>query len=327
MQRIPSLDGLRAVSVALVIFSHLTGYRTGAVGVRIFFVISGFLITNLLEKERERSGTISLKNFYARRSLRIFPLAYTYMGIMAILWAAGFINTTAGDFLAAATYTSSYRLSRSFYLDHLWSLSVEEQFYLLWPMIVLLAGKNARRIALVAFLIGPVLRIAWWFCFHSRTGMIGQVFPTVEDSLAIGCWAALAGDSFTTRISRIPSFVFPLLPLAAVGLDTLPEVLTGPARHFFMPFLDTAMGVLLVILVAGSAHRKFAILNLQSMVYIGTLSYALYIWQQPFMHINASVPVKLACIFAAAVASHYLVERPFLRLKDRFALKSTAAAA
>ena len=136
--RIPSLDGLRAISIILVLLAHLSGTRHfvksgvfeiyGNVGVRIFFVISGYLITLLLLKEHERTATISLRDFYIRRAYRILPAAYVFM-LPVILWYARSLNRVT--ILAAVTYTSNYIHVGNWILGHLWSLSVEEQFYLL----------------------------------------------------------------------------------------------------------------------------------------------------------------------------------------------------
>src|SRR4051812_44009018 len=113
MKRIPSLDGLRAISIVMVLAAHLVpgsadwkGFAT--LGVRVFFVISGFLITSLLVYEMESTGELSLRNFYIRRSLRIFPLAYFYIGVVALLALAGVIHETRENLLFAATYMMSY---------------------------------------------------------------------------------------------------------------------------------------------------------------------------------------------------------------------------
>src|SRR3954463_4948336 len=126
--RIRSLDGLRALSILLVLAAHFTApvlgntpfLYWGELGVRIFFVISGFLITSLLEQERQTTGRISLRNFYARRSLRIFPLAYAFIVVVAILAAAGVVAVKKWDLTLSSLYLMSYRLNPSAVLGHLW---------------------------------------------------------------------------------------------------------------------------------------------------------------------------------------------------------------
>ncbi|MEO7329892.1 MAG: acyltransferase, partial [Minicystis sp.] len=152
-RRIPSLDGLRAISILVVLFGHMAGTRNFAFsfldrlptselanfGVRVFFVISGFLITRLLFEEHARSGTVSLRGFYLRRTLRIFPAFYVFVAVVLVLDRLGKITLLPYDALTALTYTMNFHptASRSWQVGHLWSLSVEEQFYLLWPAIVL----------------------------------------------------------------------------------------------------------------------------------------------------------------------------------------------
>src|SRR4051812_33530313 len=143
--RIPSLDGLRAISIAFVLFAHLAGTRNfpasrvvgkivdfGALGVHVFFVISGYLITRLLLEELERRQRISLGRFYLRRTLRIFPPYYAFILALVAAQALGWLQLASRDVMHAMTYTSNYYLERSWFTGHTWSLSVEEQFYLLW---------------------------------------------------------------------------------------------------------------------------------------------------------------------------------------------------
>src|SRR5665213_839715 len=159
MKYIRGLDGLRAFSVLLVIASHMGILSTlpetpwfrdrfyllfsSTQGVHIFFVISGFLITRLLLKERLETGRIHIKNFIIRRFLRLMPVLYLYLGIQAALMAAGIMTRNWLGLLIAAFYMFNFapRIVCSNELSHLWSLAVEEQFYLLWPL--LLAGLTA----------------------------------------------------------------------------------------------------------------------------------------------------------------------------------------
>ena len=153
--RIASLDGLRAISIGLGLLGHLAGTRffplTSAAGdffalaetgVLIFFIISGFLITTLLLHELDNSGRINLLKFYFRRTLRIFPPYYFLIAVLLVLRFLGYISLSNYDVLHAFTYTSNYFYPEGWYLGHPWSLSVEEQFYLLWPAILLLSGKR-----------------------------------------------------------------------------------------------------------------------------------------------------------------------------------------
>src|SRR5258708_2087737 len=161
---IPSLDGLRAISIVFVIVAHSAGTRNapaaldyllpfGNLGVKIFFEISGFLITTLLLKELAASGRVSFKGFYWRRVLRIFPAFYAYIAIICAISALGLIHLKPGDLFHAITFTMNYHHERAWYLNHLWSLSVEEQFYIVWPALLCWAG--ARRS--ISILVGVMV--------------------------------------------------------------------------------------------------------------------------------------------------------------------------
>lgn len=154
--RIPSLDGLRAISIVMVLVAHASGTRLfpvpasagnllglGEFGVHVFFVISGFLITGLLLDELARTNRVDLRRFYLRRALRIFPPYYTYLAVVFLLALAGALQLAPRDMAHGLTYTSNYYPARSWFLGHTWSLSVEEQFYLLWPAVLMLAEVGA----------------------------------------------------------------------------------------------------------------------------------------------------------------------------------------
>ncbi len=199
---IPSLDGLRAISIFLVLLGHLQ-YTHGMpefnlgigdfahLGVVVFFVISGFLITRLLLAEHAKKGRVSLRLFYARRALRLFPAAFVFIFCVYLMWQAGVIQMRASDFWHAITYTTNYLPGRSWELGHLWSLSVEEQFYLLWPCAFLLLGpRRAIWAAVAAILVGPAARSASWLFLRGNPYHDVELFPLVADSLATGCLLA-----------------------------------------------------------------------------------------------------------------------------------------
>src|ERR1043165_7467655 len=193
MKRIPSLDGLRAVAILMVCLSRLAQTKGsplhnfssfGNLGVRIFFVISGMLITRLLVAEDAHRGAISLRNFYFRRAVRIFPAMWFYMAVMLALRAAGAVSLEPNDNLHAFTYTVNYDQHRSWYIGHLWSLSVEEQFYLLWPFALWRLGPRQSRWVLAAVIaLAPCARAAAALFLHAPYRDL-EMFPMVADSLA-----------------------------------------------------------------------------------------------------------------------------------------------
>ena len=156
--RLPGLDGLRACSIVEVMVSHLAitnrlpwipafivallGIR-GGWGVTVFFVISGFLITHLLVLEETRSGRISLGAFYARRALRILPPALAYLAVVAVAAFAGWVRVTPTDLLSSVFFFRNLTQSPDLYTAHFWSLSIEEQFYLCWPLTLKLVAPQS----------------------------------------------------------------------------------------------------------------------------------------------------------------------------------------
>jgi peptidoglycan/LPS O-acetylase OafA/YrhL len=202
--RIPSLDGLRACSIMLVLLGHLNGTLrypfaelvrhfgdVANLGVRVFFVISGFLITHLLLEEWDKTNSISLRGFYIRRVFRIFPAFYTFVAAVALLTLAGIIVVPWVDLGFAATYTINFVERKPWHVGHLWSLAVEEQFYLLWPLcLAALTIGRARRIAVGAIALAPLLRIGVWYLLPEYRPLISKAFPTICDTIATGCMLA-----------------------------------------------------------------------------------------------------------------------------------------
>lgn len=189
---IPSLDGLRAVSIAFVLFGHLAQTRNffqidpnltlAEFGVRVFFVISGYLITSILLAELNRRGSISLTRFYFRRTMRLFPAAYFFVGVLSLLAANRIIHLERWDIAFALTYTTDFNNSRAWSVGHLWSLAVEEQFYLLWPITLRILGPlRAGRFLMGVLATAPFIRLASPWVDPAFNFFIWS------DSLATGC--------------------------------------------------------------------------------------------------------------------------------------------
>ncbi len=334
--RIPSLDGLRALAIALVLFGHSIEMHpplylkwTGAYaefGVRIFFVLSGFLITTLLVEELEVTGRISLKKFYLRRVFRIFPASYTYILAIALLSASGVVALHARDLLHAVTYTANYDPNRSWYIGHLWSLSVEEQFYLLWPLTLFLAGrKRGMMIAALALAAAPAFRVVEMLLAPGAHFEIGVRFETAADSLATGCLLALLRGWLSARreyIRLLSSRLFVLVPIVTLLL-VLPFYRLRWRFTLGYGLMNVGIALCLDWCMRNSTGAIGKVLNWRPVAFVGVLSYSLYLWQQPFLDRYSHsflnrFPLSIALAFAAALASHYLVEKPFLRIKKRF---------
>ena len=212
---ISSLDGLRALSIAIVVLSHtktllppviensgLFRYLIGGglIGVQVFFVISGFLITTLLQREFERTGEISLRRFYARRILRIFPVLYIYLAVVAVLWGTGVQKQDPSTFVSAATYTIiCHPRPEGWLIQHTWSLSIEEQFYLLWPAALLVAHRRriATRVAIVLLGLMPIVRMLVLSFSEQRATDHNRLIvnSSAIDMLMVGCLLALLSNN------------------------------------------------------------------------------------------------------------------------------------
>ena len=324
---IPGLDGLRAVSIALVLLGHLSGTQgfplslrripLGVFGVRIFFVISGFLITSILLRELREAGEISLDRFYFRRILRLFPASYFLIAVMGFLGSRRVIQLAPWDLSFGVTYTMNYYDGRGWPLGHLWSLAVEEQFYLLWPFALKAMGpRRATRVLLGVLAAAPLLRLV--------SPHVGPAlnFAVWSDALGTGCLLALlrrclAGNARYSSMLR--SRWFALIPAIAFLAGLVPST-----KLQFL-FCGTIMNVAIAITIdwaisaAGGPVARF--LNCTPVTFVGLLSYSLYLWQQPFLNRSSaavwcSFPLNLLLAAVAALGSFLLIESPFLRMRE-----------
>lgn len=326
--RVAQLDGIRALAIFLVVLSHL--FRTtagGFVGVDIFFVLSGYLITDHLRKEWSASGTIQLAHFYARRALRLCPaLAVVLLFCIGVLAVSEHPRDHTEDVVAAAFYVMNwYRVAAQqdgWALGHTWSLAVEEQFYLLWPLIFVLAARFGKTGLIIAasllLLISTAFGIA---CGTAKLGFfrIYQDFDTRSLQLFVGCLMGLI---------NIPAFV----ARQAVRLWFVPIIFFSAFTALAVPGQNTDWlafgGYLLIAIVAGwlilaapGAGLLGTFLKLEPVVFLGRISYGLYLWHGPFIyflgqHSMAKVAAVFASIAVAALSFEFL-ERPILRYSHR----------
>ncbi len=335
--RIPSLDGLRALSISFVLLGHFAfsagfpidrSWWTDAYahyGVRIFFVISGFLITTLLMREREETGTINLKQFYIRRVYRIFPAAYFYLFVVTIV----FYSSLPFKYLVTAyTYLTSYAVHSPWILRHLWSLSVEEQFYLVWPVVMGLGVLVAPRLAFGALALAPLLRFVLVKIGPPLGApyVIDSIFPCVIDSLAAGCLLALYQTQFRKPRPFFAWRGFPLIWALTLSVPILQHY------HYLLNFWHvsglvqmsgmTVFNLGIVLCIQNAITVRPRILNTPILVWIGNLSYSLYLWNMPFTDQNVrswatTFPQNLVLTVLAATISFYVVEQPIRRLRER----------
>ncbi len=293
-------------------------------GVLIFFVISGFLITTLLKEEFALQGSISLTGFYARRSLRIFPAAFVYLAVVFTLGRVGVVDVSLRDLVHAVSYSVNFQPSPSHVVVHLWSLSVEEQFYLLWPFaFAVLNPRRAGWVAVAVILIAPLARIADRLFLLDTPFHNLPMFPMVADSLAVGC--VLAEWNGRLALRNWYRMIFKPLPSFAMVVGAL-LIHRYMNRTVGLVLGTSAINVLLAILI----HRcllvqqgvVFRVLNWEPIAWIGGLSYSLYLWQQLFIDRGGvlwmnSFPQNVVLALVAALASLYLVERPLQGLRRR----------
>ncbi|MFF0479709.1 acyltransferase family protein [Streptomyces sp. NPDC004435] len=299
------IQGLRAVAVGLVVLSHsgIGGLAGGYVGVDVFFVISGFLITSLMLREVEATGRIALGRFYARRALRLLPASTvvvltTLAGAWLFLGPLRFVEYTK-DAFASALYFVNLRLADvgTQYLNadappspfqHFWSLAVEEQFYLVWPLVMLLAVRwLARRrlvlaVLLTALCAGSFLLNLDWIETSSSWAYFGS--PARAWELGAGALLALAAG----RLSRLPGPVAALLGwsgLAAISYAALAfdESTPFPGWYAVVPVFGAVAVLAAGMKDGGPRYGAGALLGLRPAVWIGGLSYSWYLWHWPLM--------------------------------------------
>jgi len=341
---IPSLDGLRALSFALVFAAHagLDHIVPGGFGVTVFFFLSGFLITTLMRREFDKRGTVSLKNFYVRRALRILPPFYSVLLVASLLTLVGVLP---GKLEASAVLAQALHYA-NFWMIHVgadgfaagtavyWSLAVEEHFYLLFPLLFLLLnrlGATRKTQALVLFGLCALI-LVWRIVLVQVMGSesirtyIGS--DTRFDSILFGCALAIYGNPMLdapTTSDRLWKYL--LLPLGIAGL-LASFLIRGPVFRETLRY--SLQGVsLLPVFVCAMRFPEWApmrLLNLKPLAFVGVLSYSLYLIHQVALFALTSViaaPVPralLALLIALALAwlMREVVEKPCARLRKHF---------
>jgi peptidoglycan/LPS O-acetylase OafA/YrhL len=349
--RIPSLDGVRAIAILLVLYSHaaIPGHsaiilaaikgRCGFLGVQLFFVLSGFLITALMLRERERTGHVSRKGFYLRRALRILPAYAVYLAVVAVLPPMADTSLTPSDWFSALTYTVNFHsLPIPVAISHVWSLSVEEHFYLLWPLVLAAGSLAAARWAALGCMVFCLGFRCIGFLVRPDAGPWLDLWTVSRmDDIAVGCLLALATSSPQWRqrldglTARLPVLA---LAIAMLALSQILGTRSGGGRILSPTAFALACGMSntinalsIAVLLWAAMTRPFGLhgwlLNCRFMAGIGAISYSLYLWHVLFCDpepglVNA-FPLNIVLMFGVAQLSYFLIEKRFLALKDRLA--------
>jgi peptidoglycan/LPS O-acetylase OafA/YrhL len=363
---IPGLDGLRAIAFLLVFALHTDYLQVGWIGVQFFFVLSGFLITGiLLDMKKSLPPRQYFTKFYGRRFLRIFPLYYFYLllmsGVAVVLIAIAFRPNYMKLFLEESKYAVFYVYNfffateffvQSNFLDHFWSLSVEEQFYIVWPLLILLVPEKTLKKLFIAFIVlGPILRLALFLLHQSG---IFRFFvdpaPWFIYPLPFSHIDAFAFGAYLSRYS-IPHakkqfwILLGILPIVGFTSHYLATGNFGMISAFGFPLflgegylfiwgyslLNYFFAITLCVVAKEGAFLR--LLDWKPMQYLGKISYGLYVYHLPVIWFATRIrdlgwpelTTKLSILFVSSVctlliasASYYWLERPILNLKDRF---------
>lgn len=337
--RLPRLDALRGLAVALVLFGHTAYYglesapfgELAGVGVLLFFVLSGYLITTLLVAERERDGGIALGRFYVRRAVRLLPALWTLVAAVGIATLAGVVtDVSPGGFVASLLFIRNLG-GRGQTLSHLWTLSLEMQFYAIWPIVVARCGVRRARVVAVAAIAACVLWRGWAVATQRYPWETDVFYLRTDfriDSILVGCLVALGVPArrpdapWAVQIRNPWPWLVALLAwalLASRSVALRPIFLTG----------ETLLAVMFFVAVAvawPTAERGDTMVGGALLGRLGRVSYSVYLWQQPFVvdrfvHTGrplVDVGVALLLFVVASTLSYVCIERPTMRLRPRW---------
>lgn len=319
----PALDGIRGVAILLVIGSHTGWLSTGGLGVDLFFVLSGFLITTLLLEERTMNGAIRLGAFYARRARRLLPALVVMLAAYAA-WTA--VEGASWQWITqrlviAITYTSNLvhtaGVDPGLALGHLWSLAQEEQFYLLWPLVLVLLPRARPRwllVALAAAVVAESFRRGFLAADRASLERLWFGPDTHADSILIGCAAGLA--RWVGIVRSVPSWIVASSCAVMVGLLVGLHGGEGGSAWFVvasLPAFPLAAAVVLLGLVETPASALARGLGLPPLRELGVISYGVYLWHVPVYTFVTGGLAGTALAVAIAAASYRCVEAPIRR--------------
>ncbi len=348
MNYIKGFDALRALSIGFVMLNHLgiDGFleknsfaRTrlwqlfsGETGVHIFFVLSGFLITSILLREKYQTGKINLKNFFARRFLRLLPPLVLFFAAIIILMSTGIVKFDLQALAMSFFYLYNYvpLLHYVNELAHTWSLAVEEQFYLIWPFCLILIRKYKTLLFFcgLCILISAVALFTfpeYAFRAHLRPK---RWFIPAAGHIFVGCLFAVINTHFQSVVNRCLTKSFMCFGLA-LALFLAPVYIPKSFIETSSLIQSVGVGLLLLWIYHNQSHWFTIFLDFKLFVYFGKISYGLYVFQGLFLTTGygspfgfQQYPLNVVLTFATAILSYHCVEKPVLKLKSRFQTES-----
>jgi peptidoglycan/LPS O-acetylase OafA/YrhL len=339
---ISGLDAVRALAVILVlidhfrVFDYLSGEhpQTGSLGVMIFFVLSGFLITSMLLKEYRQTGNIALGNFYRRRAYRIFPNFYCCWILTTVVYCLGrdfYWKHAALSFFYLMDYgrgLAPANVQPWMHMGVSWSLAVEEKFYLLWPLLlllVLLKRPNVIRMLMSIILGQWVYRAVMVMHFHVSWSYVYNTFDMRADALLVGCLLAMMVENDRIRLLCCTllrgQWASALAPLALVL-----SVVAPPGNQVAALVEWTMQPLIIAVMLLQAVYwgaKSWTFMGHATVRWTAQVSYALYLYHPLARRVIALTGMRhvgypaVILTFIMAPASYYLVERPFMRMRDR----------
>lgn len=345
----PALDGLRGLAILLLVFGHFGinyySWHYGVLfnsttGVHIFFVLSGFLITTLLIKEKLRNGRISLKHFYIRRALRILPVAWLFLLVLAGLNHVFELHIRLFDFIAAMLFFKNMPMPQEPYTAHFWSLAVEEQFYLTFPILLALNIRWYTIVSLAIVIFVPMVCIIDYFTpvvftsnavLHLLVRICNYTFWKGPVIILIGSVFSVLMFKGVIKPEKLKANQFLSLAILLIGIIIHAKTFLLYTKYVSEYLSAILIGFALVITISQKDFLSKILSNV-FLTTLGVLSYSIYIWQelfagprslQPWMQYFTQLPlwgaIGFKFIFLAIIVSFsFVFEAWFLKLKDRF---------
>lgn len=344
MNYIKGFHGLRAISIGLVILTHLDLLTrlpsnafiqdrfwhliSGETGVNLFFVLSGFLITTILLNEKAKTGKIKILNFFARRFIRLLPPLILFYAMIITIAFLGLIPIPTEAILYAIFYVYNFVPNQLYVyeLGHIWSLSVEEQYYITWPFVILLANKFWKITLVFLLVIGTSILALMFFptmtAFENYRPL--RFFIPAIAPIILGSFSAVLNLNFRQRMKQLSVKKF-LFPVAFIVLYCFPLYAPQPLSEVIHIIQSAGFCFLILWIVYHQESLTIKLLEFSLVKYIGTISYGLYVFQGLFLRTGGGgeswihhFPYNALLALVCAILSYELIEKRTLKWKNRF---------